>query len=98
MWPPRRIGISRNECIWGRCTMTRTVAPVVARTTTRLTRSTGRVLARHDQAAFVSQHDQLRAVAGVKLGHNAADVGLRRQRRYVEAGGDLVVRQPRRDQ
>ncbi|MCO5614894.1 hypothetical protein L7F22_069179 [Adiantum nelumboides] len=49
------------------------------------------------EARLVGQHDQLRAVPGAELGHRAADVGLRRRRAHVQAGGDLVVGQPGRD-
>src|SRR5438309_8395127 len=46
---------------------------------------------RCDQARLVGHHHQLRAVARVELGHDAADMGLRRRRTEEEILGYLVV-------
>src|SRR6266498_3458730 len=51
-----------------------------------------------DQAGLVGKDDQLRAVACVELHHGAAHVGLGRRRADHQSLGDLLVRQPARDQ
>jgi NTE family protein len=53
---------------------------------------------RHDQARLVGDHHELRAVAGVQLGHGAVDVGLRGERADHHGLRDLVVGQSAGDQ
>jgi hypothetical protein len=46
-----------------------------------------------DQTGFVGDDDELSPVAGVELGHDAADVRFCGERAQVETGRDLVVGQ-----
>ena len=58
----------------------------------------GRERLGRSEAVLVGQDDKLRPVAGVELGHRAADVGLGGERADREPAADLVVGHPRGDQ
>src|SRR5262245_8492163 len=51
-----------------------------------------------DQPGLIGGDHRLRAVAGIELGENAADVGLHRLDADIQLGGDLVVGAPGGDE
>src|ERR1700722_4318389 len=61
-------------------------------------RATARSSGCRDDARFVGDHDELRAVACTELGEDPADVRLGRRHTHVERLGQLRVREPARDQ